>query len=185
MRPHRLLGFPLDRPWLMASGGFSTRTFDDFQLGSNVSRLASSLSLQEKWYWKEVEALTQWWVSRAAGLKQLYTRGAGGPKMPHPSTAGVANIPAMMNKYYVALAESMGNVRCEFAQSMIADLWDMVPSITSKTFLIAENETLWSRTPTSRLYEQGVAAFTHPVGLAGTARQEMLDQYLLQHLDDF
>ncbi|CAK9087846.1 unnamed protein product [Durusdinium trenchii] len=174
MRPQRLLGFPLDRPWLLASGGYSPRSYGDDLLDRATSRPSD-------------EALMKWWQGPSAvALKRLYVEAAGGPRVPQASAPGVANIPAIMGKYFVSLAESLSEVRGDLAQSMIFDLWEVIPG-TPKTWLVAENDTLWMRGPGTRqrLYEDHLAAFTHPLWLSGPKEQKSLDIYLLEHEQDF
>ena len=49
---------------------------------------------------------THWWVPKV----RFYEAAAGGPKMPLASVTGVANVPAMMGKYFVESSGYWGNV---------------------------------------------------------------------------
>jgi len=188
MRPHRVLSFPLDRPWVPALGGYTPRTFYHLRLdGGNMSFQLAAESKASLRQWHGVENLMQWWQRVAAlPVKQLYMKGAGGAWSPHPAVLGVANIPAAMTKYYVAMAESMSNVSSMFAHAMIHDLWEMLPSMSKKTFMVDEASTFWAEgIPELKLYQERTEAFVHPVKLSGTQRQRLFDQYFVQHKDEF
>jgi len=176
MRPSRLISHPLDHPWLLSLGGYSTRRFGDNFVDGTLDDGKKN---------KDKAQMKEWWETlAAAGLKRFYEAAAGGPKMPVASVTGVANVPAMMGKYFVTIAESMAEVRGEVAQSMIFDMWDVIPG-SQQTFLIAENESLWMHPNTQRPYEDYNAAFTHPLWLSDVKEQQMLDDYLSQHTEMF
>eukprot|EP00435_Cladocopium_sp_Y103_P019552 s283_g4.t1 len=179
MRPSRLSGYPLERPWMLGVGGYSPRSFGDSFVEENWKGQVKS---------KDKALIRKWWQSLAApGLKKLYEAAAGGPKMPQASVAGVANVPAIMSRYFVTLAESMPDLRGELAQSLIFDLWDLIPGSPRPTWLIGENETFWTsgQPPKQRMYEDQSVAFTHPLWLSGLREQQMLDEYLSKHPEDF
>lgn len=92
----------------------------------------------------------------------------------------------MAPRCLVTLAESMGDLRGELAQSLIFDLWDSIPG-SRPTWLIGDNETLWTSGPpkAQRMYEDQSVAFTHPLWLSGLREQQMLDEYLSKHPEDF
>lgn len=176
MRPSKLLGYPLERPWILGVGGYSPRSFGDNFMDETQKGQVKS---------KDKAVIRKWWRLAAPGLKKLYEATAGGPKMPQTSVSGVANVPAIMSRYFVTLAESMSDLRGELAQSLIFDLWDSIPG-TRPTWLIGDNETLWMRPPKAqRMYEDQSVAFTHPLWLSGLREQQTLDEYLSQHPEDF
>lgn len=62
---------------------------------------------------------THWWVPKV----RFYEAAAGGPKMPLASVTGVANVPAMMGKYFVESSGYWGNVWTWLWQKM-----EVIPS---------------------------------------------------------